>query len=389
MATNTSTLPAWLTRWGQDARTSFLTLAVLAALPLLSPLLPDAGPAGALRFAVEEGRGRNPLWWIDLRQANTGYYESLMSDSSDPSVKSNALLSRAWALPESPHFYKFHPYRIYTGEPNIKAAVTGEGPVSTNSLGLFDVEHTLAHPAGVRRVAVFGDSLTRGWGVELPSVYPRLIEQDLNRKQATGGGEPFEFINFSESAYLATQLLDVALASAPAYKPDVYMLVLSELAVSPKWSGHIATLVRERRDLKYPFLKQVASEAGVTPQDSPDEANRKLAPYRLRVLRTVVEQIKAQADHDHAGFLIVLISAAEDSHLVRLRFGDTLAMLKDTGVPVVDLLDTFDKVKDIESVRSHWYDAHPNALGHKMLAENFVRKARSEPDAWRVLAGQP
>ena len=221
MATNTSTLPAWLARWGSDARTSILTLAVLAGLPLLSPALPDGGPAGVLRFAVEEGRGRNPLWWIDLRQANTGYYESLMSDSSDPLVKSNALLSRAWALPDSPHFFRPHPYRIYTGEPNIRAAVTGEGPVSTNSQGLFDVEHTLAHPAGVRRVAVFGDSLTRGWGVDLPSVYPRLIEQELNRGRASGGGERFEFINFSQSAYLATQLLDVALASAPAYSPDV------------------------------------------------------------------------------------------------------------------------------------------------------------------------
>jgi len=383
MKTNIATARNRLEDWGKSAPALACVLGSILLLQLASPAMPDSGPLGWLRYGIEEGRGRNPLWWLDLRQANNGYYEALMSDSSNPGVKSRSLLSRLW-IPagEAPPIYDYHPFRMYTGAPNVRSHDPREGPVFTNSRGLFDREHTPGRNPNVRRVAVLGDSLTRGWGVAPEDVYLRVAERALNGESKT---RPFEFINFSVTGYRATQLFDVALEAVPEYKPDVYLFVVSELAVSPDWGAHLYSVVQAGKPLKYGFLDAAVKQSGVTAADSPVEAQRKFASFRAPVLREILTRLKAHAARESAELIAVLVTAAEDPELVRKRFRPTQRLLDESGVTVVNLLDTFDNVKDIESMRKQWYDAHPNAEAHRRLARNLIAKSKAKPEAWRKL----
>ena len=52
-------------------------------------------------------------------------------------------------------------FLTYEARPNLNLENTVEGPIKTNSYGFFDYEHPLKKPAGTRRIAIFGDSVTR------------------------------------------------------------------------------------------------------------------------------------------------------------------------------------------------------------------------------------
>src|SRR3984957_3032518 len=48
-----------------------------------------------------------------------------------------------------------------------------------SSAGLRDVEHNIAKPAGVKRVALLGDSSTEGMQVSLSNTYAKVLEKEL------------------------------------------------------------------------------------------------------------------------------------------------------------------------------------------------------------------
>jgi lysophospholipase L1-like esterase len=235
----------------------------------------------------------------------------------------------------------------------------------------------------VRKVALIGDSLTRGWGIASDLSYPRLVESALNRDS----GQKFEFINFSVSGYRATQLFATAMDVAPAYHPNLYIVPFTILAAGPEWASHVLDLLDEGRDLRYDFLKDVVRRSGIQPGDSRAVAKRKIAPYQAEVLHQILVRLKAAADKQGADVLAVLLPAVESPGLVPLRFDTVRQALKGTGIPVMDMLDCFDDVDDLETMRIHWYDAHPNIAGHEKMATEFLAKAKAQPEVWRALIG--
>ena len=376
---------------GREATGAMGTVAILAMLVILqwtTPMMPVAGWTGFVRDAVAQARGQTPIWWIELRQAHNGYYQALMTRGNDRTTGERSLLSRLWTF-EKPEVYQDHPFRLTTGLPNLNVLDPTEGPQVTNSQGLFDdKEHAFIPTPGVRRVAMLGDSLTRGWGVAPDLNYPRLMENKLNGDVPDKTGKHFEFINFSVSGYWATQIYDVAREVAPKYKPDVYVMTLTVLAAGPEWASHLIELVQGRKDLRYDFLRDVVKASGVQAEDAFATAKRKLAPYHKVVLRGILQEIKSQAERESAGFLVALVPAVEDPEMVRLRFATARTALDGLNIPVVDLLDSYNGVPDIEKLRIYWYDGHPNAEGHRRVAENFLSKAKAQPEVWRMLTGE-
>ena len=81
----------------------------------------------------------------------------------------------------------------------------------------------MAKPAGVRRLVLLGDSMTRGLGVPPGTGWEPLLERDLNARYTSPAVRQFELLNFGVSGYRMTQMLDVGLEVAPRFKPDVYV----------------------------------------------------------------------------------------------------------------------------------------------------------------------
>ncbi len=90
----------------------------------------------------------------------------------------------------------------------------------TNSAGLRDREYPLEKPDNTFRVAVVGDSLTMGWGVEHEKTYAKLLEKWTNQKWPG----KYEFIIFGHPGYALEQYMVVIENKVLPYHPDMIIV---------------------------------------------------------------------------------------------------------------------------------------------------------------------
>jgi lysophospholipase L1-like esterase len=101
------------------------------------------------------------------------------------------------------------------------SAVRAEVEYRVNAEGLRGPETTVEKPAGVRRVAVLGDSIAFGYWVGEKDGFPRQLEALLN--EARGAGR-VEVLNFGVPGYNLDQEIEALRAKALAFSPDVVVV---------------------------------------------------------------------------------------------------------------------------------------------------------------------
>lgn len=102
------------------------------------------------------------------------------------------------------------------------AHVQAEVEYRINALGLRGPETAVAKPAGVRRVAVLGDSIAFGYWVAESDAFPRQLEQLL--RQVRGAGPAVEVLNFGVPGYNLDQEIEVLRTKALDFDPDVVVI---------------------------------------------------------------------------------------------------------------------------------------------------------------------
>lgn len=364
---------------GNSAVVYCAVLLVLLAVQQWAHVLPDRGVGAVVRAQVAQARGRRS--WKE----SNGYYENLMGEMGDEKIRPIQLVMdgrRPWGEAE-PELYNQTSFLVYEAKPNLQLVHPLEGPVATNSYGFFDREHSLQKPPGTTRIAILGDSVARGWGVSRDQRFDHLLESQLNRE----GGGHFEVLNFAVPGYRLTQMFEVALEKAQHWQPDVYLVTMTELTVGPVWGDHVVQLVENGADLKYPLLQDLVRDSGLRKGDDPALSQWKLSGYRNAALRDILLQLKSRAEQQSARVIVVLMPDAEDVAFTEHRFVGVHALLSNSGIPVVDLLDAFAGT-DVDSMRVLWYDPHPNAMGHRLIATELYDKLRQQPEAWSALTGQ-
>lgn len=110
-----------------------------------------------------------------------------------------------------------------------------------NSLGYRDIEHTVAKPAGVKRVAVMGDSHSEGLQVPLQDTYARRLEESLNDSaHKTADKTNYEVVNFACSGYSTAQEYVQFSEEVVPYKPDVTVILMH-------WGNTTANIVDPKK----------------------------------------------------------------------------------------------------------------------------------------------
>jgi lysophospholipase L1-like esterase len=331
--------------------------------------------------------GRYPAMMIELMASRAilfnpgvnGYYEHIFNaEGRDVDRRSSKWLSATRV---------YDSFRIYRPKPNAKNLSEWAGPaIPTNNFGYVDRTWSLQKPRGTRRLALLGDSITEGFGLNPPTQrFANLLENQLNAG-SQDGSQRFEVMNFSVAGYRLSQILDVAEEDAPRFQPDTYVLALTELSVFRGWDTHLVDLIALDSDLKYGILRQIAAQAHTSPTDDDNTLHAKLAPFRMTALREMLLQMKSNAEQHHAQFLVLLVPSLEDADLIHRRFEGIPPLLQSLGITTVNLLDTFDGIPDVVPLRNSREDVHPNALGHAMIARNLYAKLRMQPKACAALA---
>lgn len=367
------------------------TSALLAGLLALEQLHPSrrrphvpAAVAALVRDLVHHGPNED-----DELGLEAGYYDELFGASreatraNDPEAEWRA----AFRLDESHR--KVDDFLLYELKPDLDFVAAGGERVVTNGFGMADQPCTLERSEGTRRIAFLGDSLVRGLGAPFGRALEPRFEEWLQATQREDAASSFEVLNFGVEGYRLTQIVDVACRKVPPFHPDALLLGVSDLGASRHFAWHLARLVHDGIDLRYPFLKELVARAGVRKGESLAESDARLVPLRREILFGCLKQLQACARELKAPLVAVLIPTVVESDRLAGRFAEMRELLDELNVATLDLLDAFANASDLSSLRVSRVDHHPNERGYERLLLCLIRRLADDPATATRLLGHP
>jgi hypothetical protein len=352
------------------ARTAILSVAILLGLLFMVRLPASIARTHAGRLADKAFSKLRTTHFKgeDLEALDAGYYEGLRKEGSvDPSLQFR------------------NDFLEYDYKPNLRMRGPGLGR-TTNSFGMYDQEYAMEKPPHTWRIALLGDSMALG---PFGQNYESLFENRLNETRLTSDIQKFEVLNFAIGGYRITQIMEAMVEKAVRFRPDVYLVAITSVSVSHRWSYHIGHLLQRKIDLKYDFLKRVIADSHVQPTDSLETIDRKLTPFNAMLFQWCLEQMKEQASQQGAQIVILFIPEPIPPDVLATQFTQARPLIEKIGLPIIDLLDTFAAFQNLEQFRVSGDDLHFNARGHKLVFESLYHKITQDQKLSALVLGTP
>lgn len=250
---------------------------------------------------------------------------------------------------------------------------TSYGSITTNRYGLRDREYDDRPAPGTFRAALLGSSSLMGWGVGDGDTFEALVEDRLNREFAGAPFARYELLNFGVQGYQPPQQLP-NFERALALNPNAIMYVATGREIT-RSANYLAEVMHKGIEVPYPELRQLVAAAGVTDGMKQVEAQRRLMPSARDILayvyRHIAEGAKARGMQPIWIFLPQLSKGAWQDETE-----DTVRLAEQAGFIVIRLDDVFAD-EDIDRIRLAEWDEHPNAYGHRLIADELFAGLRS------------
>jgi len=249
--------------------------------------------------------------------------------------------------------------------------------LSTNRWGMRDRDYEKTPAPNTYRIALTGPSFVMGYGVNDEEDFEWLLEDRLNEERAGSPYTSYEILNFAVPGYSAIQNLIVMEQKALDFQPNAVFFMAhqrEEEAVVKYFADRLSV----RADLPYADLMEIALRAGAKPGATKAETERLLQPVGTEILswtyRRIVEVSRAH------GILPVWIFMPTLEHPLRQ---DEIAHLnrlaEEAGFIILDLSGAYDN-QDLDSLVVAYWDKHPNAKGHRLIAEDLYLKLQEKED---------
>jgi lysophospholipase L1-like esterase len=287
-----------------------------------------------------------------------------------------------------------------TADPRLRfelrpgSAVRSEVEYRVNGEGLRGPETTVEKPAGVRRVAVLGDSIAFGYWVAEEDTFPRQLEALL--KAAGGGGQRIEVLNFGVPGYNLDQEIETLRTKALAFSPDLVLvafclndleglfsyelgLVQDRAVRGRSWAGRLRESLLSRSlllswieyrvseiEARRSFVKARNPLEGPLYAEAADQQKRALAG-KLAGLGSLL------AARGIPGMVVVfpVLGGRFERYPHRELHGAVVEAARGAGLAAVDLLECYSAY----GFRDLRVDVvHPSPLGHRVAA-HAVRDA--------------
>lgn len=279
--------------------------------------------------------------------------------------------------------------------PNVRGR-QGDVLWRTNSAGFRGPEVSPWPAAGVFRIAVAGDSFAAGQGVPEEDAYAAQLERMLN---GSGAAARFEVLNFGLGGLDIALVLSRATQLGAKFHPHLYVYGLTLNDIFPPNHPAERLWAEQNRAMQAEQSRAASSPSyllrAVLPRlvsleqvlfASPDSYFGSLTrAYRDPVQFTRIEHGLdgfQQLERETGACVHVLIH----TDLANLRlvhpFEDAYARIeraaRERGLTVTPTLRAF-RWRDAARLRIGAYDGHPNAEGHRILAEALYRGLRELP----------
>jgi hypothetical protein len=256
--------------------------------------------------------------------------------------------------------------------------------VSTNRWGMRDSDYEKHKPPGVYRVALLGSSISMGWGVNDDQTYENLVEERLNEEFAGKAHERIEVLNFAVAGYSGFQKL-WAFDRALEFEPDVILWEVH--ATGFTWMvNHLSRVIRANIEIPYPEVREMLEAQGISARTSGIAMRSQLRQMAPELQRWIWSRMKRECDKRGITLQVVIIPRADQMRIDEEHLAKMADFARDSGLPVFDLSKAFRGATDRRTVAVAPGDAHPNAEGHRLLADALYQQIVAEP-SWQAELG--
>jgi hypothetical protein len=361
-------------------------LATVTAALLAWGLMPEdrmPGVPSRIRAALgSEGRNRG-----DVERRERGYYEQLLDAGGRLDGPTGAI---AVPFGDGPLALRVEDVREYVLKPNL-ATVHEGARWTTNALGMRDRPYGRTKPRDTVRIALLGDSIGAGWGVDDGQGFEPRLERALDGRSRTAGGPAVEVLNFAVPGHAPGQRWETFRRIGWALGID--LVIYEATAADWGWDERrLRALLPRGWGWDSPAYRDALTGAGAPPAGDPETYKQCLRPRRGALLagsyRAIAEDCRA---HGVPSVWVLVprvgrtIVPAERRRLIELARGAGFSA-------VLDLSDVYDGM-DPEALAIGPDDYHPNADGHARLALRLDAALAGLPEVRRLglpaAEGQP
>jgi hypothetical protein len=354
--------------WSSPARAAAALgcLAIVGSAPF-APLL--SGESARVLANLQSNR----LNEVDARRQQRGYYESIAVLA--PMDLNLASLYRAqpddWLpLEEIGGLQETGDYRLTELRPSLSLPYK-HARLVTNRFGMRDQDYELAKPPGTWRVALLGSSIEMGTGVENDETFEAVLEEGLN---GAGDGRRHEVMNFANEYYDALRNLLLLEQRVLPFGPDAVLYVAHENEVDMLLVQAERALGRGAR-VPWGWAAEAFAAAGVDGSEGTFRFRRRLGPEQglalvARAYREIAQRCRGRGIAPVWVFLPNIPSYPEERQVAPL-----VRAAEEAGFRVVNLLGVYAGRLRSEITVAPW-DAHPNPLGHRLVAELLHQRLR-------------
>ena len=261
-----------------------------------------------------------------------------------------------------------------------------------NSHRMRDDEYDIAKPANTYRVAVIGDSVTYGMGVKRPNIFADVLESMLDDK----AGTRVEVLNFGVIAYNPFQVYTDLVNRVLKFSPDmvIYTFAPDDVETTPVvleingsyyinfnrlegWNlfNNDIHWALYRLSSLYRFVYEQIVTLIIEREDIEEMTTNPSVAW------SIVSKLASISQQNSADFLLVLSPplSSNDSATALFRYERDFDIVRQyassAGLEVIDLGEIYSKQGDAIKIKEDDYE-HPNALGHRLIAERLARHIR-------------
>ncbi|MDQ3006188.1 MAG: hypothetical protein M3R47_12505, partial [Chloroflexota bacterium] len=243
--------------------------------------------------------------------------------------------------------------------------------LSTNRWGMRDRDYAQIPSPDTYRIALTGPSFVMGYGVADNEGFETLLEDRLNEENASNSYANYEILNFAVPGYSAIQNLIVLEQKALPFQPNA-MFFMAHQREEDAVVKYLADRLSVGAEFPYPDLIELARQAGAETGMTKSEAERRLKPYGPEILSLTYRRI-VEASRAHGILPVWIFMPTLEDPLHEEEISHLTGLAKEAGFIVLDLSDAYDD-QDPESLVVAYWDKHPNAKGHSLIAEDLYRK---------------
>jgi hypothetical protein len=381
--------------------------AALVAFALLPSQIEQLRDSYAGEVMISLGQDR--LNEKDLSNLTRGYYEELDVTRNDAAVRIALVPGPHWPITKLQGATK--DFMLFDVIPDVSLRFN-ERPVSFNHWGLRGPACEQTKAPGVFRIAILGSSREVGHGVGDDEHLSYLLEKSLNANDTNDRIRRFEVLNFAVEGFGCPQKLLQLERKVIHFQPDLVMFFIARKEAE-RTADNLSRVVTERvpltlktppnfsamnrgrtdgeeTDIPEPTrgcISRLFAEAQVDASMLRSQIERRMMPYLGGFHRELFQLFAQQcASHGIRGCFVYLPEVKEFKYLHAATREEVMQSARDTGLPVLDLFNSYQCVVDrntlmvapeakyrLRSLKREGFDDHPNAEGHRLLAQELVQ----------------